>query len=80
MVASDAPKIHPELRPIVRQQEKLYRLRQQVKDETRVLAEMLAATRDHEDRDVNPTAAARALGYTKGWAHELLRKLADGKL
>lgn len=80
MAADPTVKIHPELRPIVRQQEKLYKLRQAVKDETRVLAEMLAATRNSDERDVNPTAAARALGYTKGWAHELLRKLDDGKL
>jgi hypothetical protein len=70
----------PELRAIVRQQEKVYKLRERVRDETRELAEMLAATRDHDDRGINPTAAARALGYTKGWAHELITKLEAGKL
>lgn len=51
-----------------------------VRRETRRLAELLAATRDVEDRDVNIASAARRIGVTKGYAHSLVQRLDAGDL
>jgi hypothetical protein len=76
--------LHPLLVEIVEQRQRVEDLRDRydgrVRAETRRLAELIAATRDAEDAGVHPTAAARAMGVTKGYAFELMKKLDAGDL
>lgn len=51
-----------------------------VRAETRRLAELLAETRDVEDRSVTIASAARRIGVTKGYAHSLVQRLEAGDL
>lgn len=48
--------------------------------ETRRLAALVAATKDHPDPKVNPTSAAKAMGASRGWAHQLVQKFEAGEL
>lgn len=51
-----------------------------MRSDTRRLAELLAATKDHPDPDVNPTSAARAIGVERSYTHNLIRQWEDGGL
>lgn len=66
---------------IVEQRQRVLDLRErherQMEAETRRLAELVDETRDHPDPHVNPTAAAKAMGVTKNYAHQLIRSLRD---
>lgn len=78
MSATDTDRdLHPVLAAIRDQHERIERIRL---EETRKLAEMIAATRSHPDPDVNPTAASRAMGLSKSRAHQLVKDLDEGRL
>ena len=65
---------------IAKQRALVLDLADQKADATRKLAELVAATKDDPDPTVNPSSAARAMGVSKGWAHQLVAKLDAGKL
>lgn len=74
----DEPTVLVEIRE---QHEKIRHIRDVIlPGETRRLAEMIAATREDPDPRVHPTAASRAMGTAKDYAHQLVRKLDAGKL
>lgn len=78
---TDPDELPEPLAEIREQFEHIRRLREEVLPaETRKLAEMIAATRDHDDPRVHPAGAARAMGTAKGYAYELVNKLRDGHI
>lgn len=66
---------------IVEQRRRVLDLRarqeREMEAETRRLAELVDETRANPDPHVNPTAAAKAMGVTKNYAHQLIRSLHD---
>lgn len=48
-------------------------------DAQRELAALIAATRDHPDPAVNPSAAARVMGVGKAWPYSLVKKWEAGE-
>lgn len=75
---------HPKLQAIAAQQEHLQGLRarhaREQAVEQRKLAVLIQSTKDDPDPAVNPSAAARAMGTAKGWAHALVKRLEAGEL
>lgn len=73
----------PLLQRIVEQREKILRMRdehaREAKAAQRELAELIAATRDDPDPAVNPSAASRAMGTARGWAHAQVAALEAGE-
>lgn len=74
----------PLLERIVEQRELLLRMREKhARAEAvarRDLALLIQATKDDPDPHVNPTAASRAMGTAKGWAHAEVQRLEAGEL
>jgi len=62
---------------IVSKREEVLVLRDRVEEETRNLSTLVALTQDDEDPDVNPTAAARAMGLHKQRAFQMIASLDD---
>lgn len=48
-------------------------------DAQRELAALIAATRDHPDPGVNPSAAARVMGVGKAWPYSMVKKWEAGE-
>lgn len=82
--APEAQADRPLLDQIVDQRELVLTLRrqhaEQIAREVRQLAVLIAATREHPDPQVNPTAASKVMGTAKGWAHRLVKQLEAGEL
>lgn len=71
----------PELEAIGAKYAEIKRLREEELPKlTRELAQMIVDTRESDDPHVHPTAAARVMGVRTSYAHELAKKLTDGKL
>lgn len=63
------------LTDVVRQRRKVERLRDQHRDATLRLAEMLVEVRDADDPDLTLIAAARAMGISKQNVQSIIGKL-----
>ena len=62
---------------IVAKRDEVLEARDLVESLTRELSELVALTQDDEDPDVNPTAAARAMGLHKQRAFQMIASLDD---
>lgn len=66
------------LAAIVTKREEVLALREQVDAANHDLAVLVAATKDDADPNVNPTAAARAMGLHKQRAFQMIESLEAG--
>ena len=74
MTVKSKPPGEVQLRDVAKQRRRIERLREQEREATDRLSEMLVEVRDSDDPDVTLTAAARAMGISKQTVNSLLAR------